>query len=65
MANYYLNFVAFFKEENLRYYIEWNKLHICYAFLCTIQARLDYIGQLHQCHVIIIISLGDHMPHQL
>ena len=65
MADYNLNCVPSFKQESIGHYIEGSKLHMCYAFICTKQARGEYKGQSHQCHVAIMISLGDHMPHQL
>ena len=65
MADYNLNFVPSIKEESIVYYIEGNKQHLRYAFICTIQTSGEYKGQSHQCHVAIMISLGYHMPHQL
>ena len=64
MADYNLNYIPTFSEESIVYYIGGNKLQMCYALTCTIQAREEYKGQLHECHVAIMSSLGEHMPHQ-
>ena len=45
MADYSFNNVFSFKEKSIMYYINGNKLHMRYAFICTIQAREKYKGQ--------------------
>ena len=45
MANYNLNFVRFFKEKSIVYYIGVNVLHMSYTCTCTIQAKGKYKGQ--------------------
>ena len=75
MDDYNLNGVPSFKEKCLIYYIRQNKLHMCYAFISTIQAfrmeftrhticsRERYKSHSHEFPMAIMSSLSDYMPH--
>ena len=59
MADYSFNCVPSFNKERMVYFILGNKLHMRYAFICTIQARGEYKGLSREYYLTIISLLGN------